>query len=41
MLIYLCIFVVFIGLVVCCIMAFMGKTFKVPVIGDMADKWSN
>src|SRR4051812_36750081 len=31
MLIYLCIFVVFIGLVVCCIMAFMGKTFKVPV----------
>lgn len=41
MLIYLCIFVVFIGLVVCCIMAFMGKTFKVPVLGDMADKWSN
>jgi uncharacterized membrane protein len=24
-----------------CIMAFMGKQFKLPVVGDMADKWSN
>jgi uncharacterized membrane protein len=40
-LIYLCIFVVIIGLIVCCIMAFMGKTFKIPVIGGMADGWSN
>jgi uncharacterized membrane protein len=24
-----------------CIMAFMGKQFRLPVIGDMADKWSN
>lgn len=27
--------------VVGCIMSFMGKQFKLPVIGDMADKWSN
>lgn len=40
-LIYLCIFIVFIGLVICCIMAFMGKEFKIPVIGGMADNWSN
>src|SRR4051794_22306032 len=41
MLIYLLIFVVAIGLIVCCIMAFMGKDFKIPVIGGMADNWSN
>src|SRR4051794_22581120 len=23
-----------------CIMGFMGKQFRLPVIGDMADKWS-
>ena len=40
-LIYLCIFLVIILLIVCCIMAFMGKTFKIPVIGGMADNWSN
>jgi uncharacterized membrane protein len=40
-LIYLCIFVVIIGLIICCIMAFMGKMFKIPVIGGMADNWSN
>ncbi len=27
--------------VVGCIMAFMGKQFKLPIIGDMADNWSN
>lgn len=27
--------------IVCCIMGFMGKQFKVPVIGNMADNWSN
>ena len=40
-LIYLLIFLVAIGLIVCCIMAFMGKEFKIPVIGGMADNWSN
>jgi|SRR3954454_19742821 len=40
-LIYLLIFVVVIGLLIACIMAFMGKTFKLPVIGGMADTWSN
>jgi uncharacterized membrane protein len=40
-LIYLCLFLVIIALIVCCIMAFMGKTFKIPVIGGMADGWSN
>ena len=28
-------------MVVACIMAFTGKQFRIPVIGDMADKWSN
>lgn len=41
MLVYLLIFVVLIGLIVGCIMAFMGKMFKLPVIGGMADNWSN
>jgi uncharacterized membrane protein len=40
-LIYLCIFLVIIALIICCIMAFMGKMFKIPVIGGMADGWSN
>ncbi|MBV9216296.1 MAG: hypothetical protein JO053_08975 [Acidobacteria bacterium] len=30
-----------IGLLVACIMAFMGKQLKLPVIGGMADSWSN
>ncbi|HEV7701206.1 MAG TPA: hypothetical protein VGO43_13325 [Pyrinomonadaceae bacterium] len=38
-------FVVIIGfliaVIICCIQAFMGKMFKLPIIGDMADKWSN
>lgn len=38
-------FVVIIGFlilcVICCIKAFQGSIFKVPVLGDMADKWSN
>lgn len=37
----LLILVPFIASVVCCIMAFMNKEFKLPVIGDLADKWSN
>lgn len=32
----------FLGIVVfCCIKAFMGQIFKLPVIGNMADNWSN
>lgn len=35
------IIVPFVALVIGCIMAFMGKQFKIPVIGNMADGWSN
>ena len=31
----------FVGHVIGCINAFQGKIFKLPVIGNMADKWSN
>ena len=38
-------FVVILGflaaLIFCCIQAFMGKMFKLPIIGGMADNWSN
>ena len=38
-------FVVIIGILIavilCCIKAFMGQIFKLPVIGNMADNWSN
>jgi len=38
-------FVVLIGIagaiIFCCIKAFMGQIFKLPVIGNMADNWSN
>src|SRR5215204_4540010 len=30
-----------IAIVLCSIKAFQGEMFKLPVIGDMADKWSN
>jgi uncharacterized membrane protein len=30
-----------IAIVICCIKAFMGQIFKLPVIGNMADNWSN
>ena len=33
--------VFFVCSVIGCIMAFMGKQFKLPVIGNMADNWSN
>ena len=29
------------SLLVGCIMAFMGKQFKLPILGGMADNWSN
>ncbi|MBP9665115.1 MAG: hypothetical protein KBD94_10875 [Pyrinomonadaceae bacterium] len=41
-LIYIGSFAIFIiGSIICCIQAFMGKQFKLPVIGNMADNWSN
>ncbi len=30
-----------IGLIISCIKAFQGQIFKLPIIGNMADKWSN
>lgn len=30
-----------IGLLIACVMGFMGKQFKLPVVGGMADNWSN
>ena len=30
-----------VAMVIGCIMGFMGKQFKLPVIGNMADNWSN
>lgn len=32
---------VLIALIWCCIQAFMGKMVKLPIIGGMADNWSN
>ena len=32
---------VFVGLVISCIKAFQGDIFKLPIIGNLADKWSN
>ena len=41
-LLYLVVIVGWIGLMIFgCIKAFSGGSFKLPVIGDMADKWSN
>jgi uncharacterized membrane protein len=38
----LIIIIAFLGLMVYgCIKAYQGQGFKLPVIGDMADKWSN
>ena len=41
-LIYIAAFLIFfVCSVIGCIMAFMGKQFRLPVIGNMADNWSN
>ena len=32
---------ILLALIFCAIKAFQGDVFKLPVIGDMADKWSN
>lgn len=33
--------VIFVGIIFCAIKAFQGELFKLPVIGDLADNWSN
>ena len=41
-LLYFAVIIVFIGLMIFgCIKAYQGQGFKLPVIGDMADKWSS
>jgi len=36
------VFIAFVGLAIWgCIKAYQGQPFKLPVIGDLADKWSN
>ena len=30
-----------VGLIISCIKAFQGQIFKLPIIGNLADKWSN
>lgn len=41
-LLYMALIVVFLGLMIFgCIKAYQNGNFKLPVIGDMADKWSN
>jgi uncharacterized membrane protein len=40
--VYIAAFLVFIVCsIIGCIQGFMGKTFKLPIIGNMADNWSN
>ncbi len=29
------------AIIFCCIKAYQGEIFKLPIIGDLADKWSN
>lgn len=38
---FLAIFLIIGGFIVLAILAFMGKDIKLPVIGGLADKWSN
>ena len=33
--------VVLIGIIFCAVKAFQGEVFKLPIIGDLADQWSN
>jgi len=41
-LLYFVVILAFLALAILgCIKAYQGKDFKLPVIGDMADKWSN
>ena len=42
LLLYIAVFLGFIGLMIFgCIKAFQNSNYRIPVIGDMADKWSN
>ena len=42
LLMYIGVFLGFVGLMIFgCIKAFQNSNFKLPVIGDLADKWSN
>ena len=42
LLLYIGVFLAFIGLMIFgCIKGFQNSNYKIPVIGDMADKWSN
>ncbi len=38
---FIVVIAMFVMLVISCIKAFQGQIFKIPVIGGMADKWSN
>lgn len=41
-LLYFAVIIVFLGLMIFgCIKAYQGGSFRLPVIGDLADKWSN
>jgi uncharacterized membrane protein len=41
-LVYFAAFIIFlVATVIGCIQGFMGKMFKLPIIGNMADNWSN
>jgi len=41
-LVYIAAFFIFlIGMIIGCIQGFMGKQFKLPIIGGTADNWSN
>ena len=33
--------VILIGIIFCAVKAFQGEVFKLPIIGDLADQWSN
>ncbi|MDQ6788467.1 MAG: DUF4870 domain-containing protein, partial [Acidobacteriota bacterium] len=41
-LLYLVVILAFLGIMILgCVKAYQGGSFKLPVVGDMADKWSN
>ena len=40
-LVFLIMLAAIVGLIISCIKAFQGQIFKLPIIGNLADKWSN
>lgn len=39
---YMIVFIAFLGLMIYgCVKAYQGDSYRLPVIGDLADKWSN